>query len=122
MDSESEESTVFVFYTLNRPEDWVWHDLPNNWRWAGSGCVSPCYNTRRWKGWFYQKLVNIFGLPNKYEREEQFNGPEETREEAKHILNMKLQALKDSGIVKCYHIQNDYVPLPGVKWWLSCLA
>jgi hypothetical protein len=119
---ESEEVNVFVFYTLNRPEDWVWHDLPNNWRWAGAGSVSPCYNTRRWKGWFYQKLVNIFGSPNKYKREEQFNGPEETIEEVKQILNRKMQALRDSGIVKCYHIQNDYVPLPGVKWWLSCLT
>jgi hypothetical protein len=95
---------ITIFYTVTQPEKpFDIYNMPPNWTWVGAGHVEPFYNT---------KSNNIVGASSKYKREEQFKGPEETREKAKQILDKQLRTYMEAGILQFYHIQNTYHPIP----------
>jgi hypothetical protein len=97
--------SICIFYTVSQPvQPFNITDMPPNWNWIGAGNVEPSYNTK--------SGINIFEPSSKYKQEEQFMGPEETREEAKQILDKQLRILTEAGILQFYHIQNNYLPVP----------
>lgn len=88
------EKTIFVFYTLKNSGNWNYFDLPEGWRWVGSGSTTA-----------------INELPiTKYQREEQFNGPKITQKKTREYLNKVFQKLKNDGMIKIYKIRNSYLP------------
>ena len=110
---EDTRRSIFVFYTISSKEsNFVLDDIPNGWSWVGSGTTYPRYNTENWKGWLGQLYINIFGPPTKYKSETQFMGLPETYDNMKDFLNTKFSTLQESGIVKFYHIQETFLPVP----------
>lgn len=96
---EENTKTVFIFYTLTTDgSSFDIMDVPDGWKWIGAGMTYPI-----------SKKENP---PTKYKREEQFQGPSETSEEMKQYLDKKLSSLKDAGILKFYHIQDTFLPIP----------
>lgn len=88
-----DSSVLFVFYTLNKSSYWRYDGLPNGWRWTGCGSTSA---------------VNA---PKKiYESQEQFNGPEETKQEVKNYLTEYFNELYENDIIKRFKIRNSYIP------------
>lgn len=110
---EEDNNYVFIFYTLSSDKlKFDIKDVPEGWKWIGSGSTYPACNTENWKGKLLQLKRIIFGPPTKYKREEQFEGPSETKEEMKQYLDKKLGSLKEEGIIKFYHIQDTFLPVP----------
>lgn len=87
------EKTIFVFYTLKTNSHWKYPHLPKDWRWVGSGSVSPINHT-----------------PPKYEREEQFNGTAISQKKTREYLDQVFTKLKKDNIIKRYKIRNSYLP------------
>ena len=95
MDSEKNTNkTIFVFYTMMNTGQWTYTKLPKGWRWIGSGSTSP---------------VNAKKLL-KYEREEQFAGPKETKKATIEYLDKIFKKLKKNNIIKIYKIRQSYLP------------
>lgn len=89
-------ATIFVFYTINIDGSrWKYTNLPKTWTWTGSGVTGS---------------VTKSGKFSKYEREEQFNGPKQTREKTKLYLDKYFKKLEKEGIVKFYKIKYSYCP------------
>lgn len=80
-------AVIFVFYAMAN-ENWTYKNLPKGWTWTGAGSTS-----------------NI-----NYPREEQFNGPRETRDSMSEILDDFFKDLKNKGIIARYKIRNSYKP------------
>ena len=99
----SEKATLFIFYTYdnNFHGKFDIDDLPTGWWWVGAGRT-------------YQLSTNPEENKNikkpKYEREEQFSGPEETKNDTIRILHKALKNAKQHGILKCYKIEDSYEP------------
>jgi hypothetical protein len=90
-----EEQTLFVFYTLEKSSDgWEYNKLPKGWWWVGAGSTSPVTSK----------------VKLKYEREEQFSGPKETKDGAIKYLDGVFSTLKKNGIIKIYKIRQSYLP------------
>lgn len=107
------DDSIIIFYTTFSVETKVnIDDLPNGWRWVGSGLTYPKYNTNTWGGWLGQLYRNIFGPPTKYKYEQQFSGPKESRDEIKEFLDKKLKNFEETGKIRFYHIQNTFLPIP----------
>lgn len=105
--------SIFVFYTISsKDSNFVIDDIPTDWTWIGSGMTYPKYNTENWKGWLCQMCRNIFGPPTKYRSEIQFMGLHETYDNTKDYLDAKFAKLKETGVIKFYHIQESFHPLP----------
>ena len=86
-----EEKTLFVFYTLQQSsKGWEYDKLPKGWWWVGAGSTSPVMTKPE------NKL--------KYEREEQFSGPAETKQATIQYLDSVFTKLKQEGAVKIYKI------------------
>lgn len=93
----SEEKTLFVFYSLDpSSKGWEYPRLPKGWRWVGAGSTSPVPTKPK------DRL--------KYEHEEQFNGPEETKQATIKYLDGVFSKLKEEGLVKIYKIRQSYLP------------
>jgi hypothetical protein len=91
------EKTLFVFYTLDySSKGWEYNKLPKGWWWVGAGGTSPVGTASQ------HKL--------KYEREEQFSGPAETKQDTIQYLDNVFSKLKEQGIVKIYKIRQSYLP------------
>lgn len=88
------EKTIFVFYTLKNSGNWNYPDLPEGWRWVGSGSTTAI-NKQQLK---------------KYQSEEQFNGDIKTQKKTREYLDKVFKKLKNDGIVKIYKIRNSYLP------------
>lgn len=90
-------STLFVFYTVNpnatlRNWQYDWNAMPNDWSSIGSGSTIPAFSRTR-----------STEVPT-YEREEQFNGPEESKAAMIIRLRIEFAALLAQGIVSIYTI------------------
>ena len=110
---EDKHRYVFVFYTISsKDSNFVLHDIPNGWSWIGSGMTYPAYNTETIEGWFEQMYRNIFGPPTKYRSEMQFMGLPETYDIMKDYLDTTFAKLKETGVIKFYHIQETFQPVP----------
>jgi hypothetical protein len=91
------EKTLFVFYTLDpSSKGWEYNKLPKGWWWVGGGSTSPVVTKPQ------NKL--------KYEREEQFSGPAETKQAMIEYLDGVFAKLKQEGAVKIYKIRQSYLP------------
>jgi hypothetical protein len=91
----ADEKTIFVFYTLDpSSKGWEYKKLPKGWWWVGAGSTSPVGATHKLK----------------YEREEQFSGPEQTKQATIDYLDGVFAKLKQQGIVKIYKIRQSYLP------------
>ena len=113
MEEEDTRRCMFVFYTLSlKSENFDLYELPTGWNWIGSGKTCPTYNTETWEGWLNQVFINIFGPPTKYTRESQYMGPPETYDDMKKYLDENFNKFKDMGIIKFYHIQDSFMPIP----------
>jgi len=85
------EEILFVFYTANEGS-WS-YVLPKGWWFVGSGSTTP-----------------IGGKKTRYLREEQFQGPSDTKKKAKEYLDKFFKNLKKKGIIKIYKIRESYLP------------
>jgi hypothetical protein len=93
-----EQETLFIFYTYNSIKgSFNIDDLPKGWRWVGAGKTYP----------FSKNSEENIKKP-KYQIEEQFSGPEETKNETIKFLNNVLKDAKKRGILKCYKIEESY--------------
>lgn len=87
-------SVIFVFYTFKQIDSWTYSKFPKGWDWTGSGSTTPMNSIK--------KVL--------YEREEQFNGPMETRDQMKAYLQKIFEGLKKKGILKRFKIRFSYRP------------
>jgi hypothetical protein len=93
----TEEKSLFAFYTLQQSsKGWDYDKLPKGWWWVGAGSTSPVVTKPQ------NKL--------KYECEEQFSGPVETKQAAIEYLDSIFAKLKEQAIVKIYKIRQSYLP------------
>ena len=110
---EDTRRSIFVFYTISsKDSNFAIDNIPSDWTWIGSGMTYPTYNKENLKGWLSQMCRNIFGPPTKYRNEIQFMGLPETYDITKDFLDAKFSKLQESGIVKFYHIQETFKPVP----------
>ena len=84
------EDVLFVFYTGEG--SWS-YTLPKGWWFVGSGSTSP-----------------IGAKKTRYLREEQFQGPKDTKKKTKEYLDKFFKNLKKKGIVSIYKIRESYLP------------
>lgn len=82
------DSTIFVFYDLNKKQNWGYPKFPKGWTWTGAGITKK----------------------KDFPQEEQFNGPKKNRTIMRNRLNKKFESLKKRGIVKRFKIRNSYLP------------
>jgi hypothetical protein len=86
---------LFVFYSFppEKSSSWSYEDdFPKGWDWTGHGSTSA------------------IGQPLKeYTREEQFNGPLETKNEMESYLNHFFQTLQDQGQIEKFKVQDKYL-------------
>ena len=87
-------SVIFVFYTFKQIDSWTYSKFPKGWVWTGSGLTTPMNSIK--------KVL--------YEREEQFNGPKENRDQMKVYLQKIFEGLKKKGILERYKIRFTYRP------------
>lgn len=82
-------AVIFVFYTMAMAnKQWTYKNLPKGWAWTGAGSTS-----------------NI-----NYPREEQFNGPRESRDSMREMLDDFFKDLKKNGVIARYKIRISYKP------------
>ena len=114
MEDDNARGSMFVFYTISSKDSTfvLDNDIPNGWKWIGSGMTYHTYNTENWKGWLGQMYRNIFGPPTKYSSETQFMGLHETYDDMKDYLDKNFAKLKETGVIKFYHIQDTFQPVP----------
>nr|QBK87603.1 MAG: hypothetical protein LCMAC201_05160 [Marseillevirus LCMAC201] len=84
---------MFVFYTFDNPDYWYYDNMPEKWRWVGTGTTSAIGE---------KKL--------EYQREEQFMGDEETKILMYNYLHNYFSNLKEKEIIKKYKIEDTYLP------------
>ena len=82
------EKVIFVFYTLESPNTWKYTKIPKGWWWVGSGSTGS----------------------QKYQQEEQFQGPKKTQDKTAQYLDKVFNALKKKGIIKLFKIRRSYLP------------
>jgi hypothetical protein len=87
---------MFVFYNLKAAHSWTYPDLPQGWRWLGSGRVSPIGASSEEHG--------------NYAREEQFGGPAQFRQEVEEYLRAVFDSLQEHGIVGGFKVEDAYTP------------
>jgi hypothetical protein len=112
---EKSESIMFIFYTPTSSSAKAsidFGELPNGWKLIGSGITYPICNIYTCRGKLLNLYRNIFGPPSKYKYEIEFMGPKESKNEIKQLLNKKLNSLKKEELIKFYHIQNNFLPIP----------
>jgi hypothetical protein len=84
----SDEKTLFVFYTFEKPASWEYGRMPKGWWWVGSGSTGSLL----------------------YDREEQFMGPVSNQDRAARHLESCFKKLKERGILKRFKIRKSYLP------------
>lgn len=87
-------SVIFVFYTFKQVDSWTYTKFPKGWNWTGAGSTTSLNSTKK----------------RVYEREEQFNGPRETRDSMKVYLEKIFDKLKKKGVIERYKIRFAYRP------------
>jgi hypothetical protein len=83
--------TIFVFYTFADSSvecSWTYNALPKSWWWVGSGSTGS----------------------QKYQQEEQFQGPKKTQDKTAQYLDKVFSALKKKGMIKVFKIRRSYLP------------
>jgi len=84
-----DESTVFVFYTINpntaKPTSWTYGKLPTGWWWVGAGSATCGYA-----------------------QEEQFTGPPKSQAVLEKLLRTKFEKLKKDGILTKFKLYKKY--------------
>jgi len=87
-----DQKTLFVFYTLSSKYYWTYETFPLGWKWIGSGSCSPvgCKTTTQ------------------YTKEEQFDGPKETKKEMIEFLKNTFDKLKKEQKITSFKIENIY--------------
>src|SRR5437868_4953108 len=88
----TDDTVLFVFYELVGDGSWSYGKMPKGWKWIGAGTTRPVGST----------------TPTKYPREEQFNGPKETRLMMREYLDKHFGILKKDNVIKRYKIRNSY--------------
>lgn len=96
-DKESDEKTLYVFYTVNENTDkkkyWMYGKFPKGWWWVGGGSTS------------------MIGAPKlEYKREDQFSGPKESLSKMVDYLDAYFKKLKNDNIITKYKIRRSYLP------------
>lgn len=88
------EVCIFVFFTDPKQGEWKSiKNIPKGWRFVGAGTTSP-----------------IDSKPLEYRREEQYNGPLETRDEMKRCLDKYYKSVMEKGIIEKYKIRHSFSP------------
>ena len=85
--------SVFVFYTLKTNSNWTYPEFPKSWKWIGSGSTRPLGDKSKVR----------------FEREEQFNGLEESYNEMIQLLNSKFIYLKNNNKIVDFLITDSYL-------------
>lgn len=104
-DSEDKNQAVlFVFYNIHQepPNDdnITWTKMPKGWNFTGSGSTQPI------------TIVGQKKMKTSYDREDQYNGPKETKAKMKEYLDKAYSKMKEKNIITRYIIRNSYLPLP----------
>ncbi len=97
MSADSENSFLFVFYngpypTSDKVISFQVTDLPDKWVYVGASPIPP-----------------IDGVSTKYTHYTYYNGPSETIEEVKKIID---DVIKSFSICGSYHMQTTFLPIP----------
>jgi hypothetical protein len=86
------KKTLFVFYTTPT-KSWKYDKFPDGWEWIGSGRTCPIGT----------KEIQL------HTREEQFDGPEKSKEEMTKFLKQTFENLKKQNVIESYKIRETYV-------------
>lgn len=89
------EKVIFVFYTFAQGGSWNYKKLPSGWWWVGGGSTEP---------------VNATGKSEKYQREEQFQGPAVTQDQTMLYLDKVFTKLKKDGVISMFKLRKSYLP------------
>ena len=88
MEMSNTEASIFVFYKPILYKSWIYSGLHKGWVWTGVGSTPN----------------------NLYPREEQFNGPKQSKKEVRTYLDEHFKKLKKDKIVQRYKIRYSYKP------------